>query len=158
MIKKLLLYLSVFVILIVSACESQSLPHAAGRRDDVVIIVPEDLNTYSLRKVLEKVEYYPSREEIYNVREFSPASFEQYKFWRNIIVVGSLEDDYIDDLLSDEVKNSLSGGGAVFTEEDMWVKLQSVVFITGRDREETQILIDNYGESIYQIFRDRERE
>ena len=40
----------------------------------------------------------------------------------------------------------------------MWVKFQSVVFITGRDREETQILIDNYGESIYQIFRDRERE
>ncbi len=156
MIKKLLLYLSVFGILLVSACNHRALPHSAGRRDDIVVIVPQEFNTDSLKKVLEQAEYYPTREEVYRVREFPPASFEQYKYWRNIIVIGTLQDDYIDELLSDEAKNSVSGG--VFTEEDMWVTLQSVVVIAGRDREETQMLINQYANAIYRTFRDRERE
>ncbi|MCK4321212.1 DUF4837 family protein [candidate division WOR-3 bacterium] len=157
MIKKLLLYLSVLGILIVSNCDGLSLPHSAGRRDDIIIIVEEEFNTDSLRKVLERVEYYPSREEVYRVREFPPALFNQYQYWRNLIVIGTYEDDYIDELLSDEAKSSLSTGGGILSEEDLWVRFQSVVIITGRGREETQMMINQYAGVIYQIFRDRER-
>jgi hypothetical protein len=158
MIKKLLIYLSILGILIIINCKGRSLPHSAGRRDDIVIIAPQECNTDSLKKVLERVEYYPTREEIYNVNEFTPKQINQYKFWRNLIIIGTIEDDYISDLLSEEAKKSLSGGGGVLSEEDLWVRLQSVVIITGKDIEEIQSLINQYAGVIYQIFRDRERE
>ena len=158
MIKKLLLYLSILGILIVSNCKGRSLPHSAGRRDDIVIIVPEEFNIDSLRGVLERVEYYPTREEVYRVTEFTPNLFDQYKYWRNIVVIGTLKDDYIDELLSDEAKSSLSRSGGILSEEDLWVRLQSVVIITGRDKDETEMMINKYAGVIYQLFRDRERE
>lgn len=159
MMKKLLLYLSVFAILVNSGCKGgRALPQSAGRRDDVILIVPDEIKTDSLKKVLEHSEYYPSREEVYRVSEYPPPQLSQYKYWRNIVIVGSLGDTYIDKLLSEESKRSIEEGGGLLYEEDLWVDLQSVAIIAGRDREETQKLVNQYGETIYQLFRDKERE
>ncbi|MEA1913567.1 MAG: DUF4837 family protein [candidate division WOR-3 bacterium] len=158
MTKKLILFLFIFATLIISGCNKRALPQSAGRRDAVILIAPENIQTDSLKKVLEQAKYYPSREEVYRVKEFPPSSFDQYKYWRNVIVVGTIGKDYVDNLLTEEAKESLSDYGGLFSEEDLWVKLQSIVVIVGKDAKKTQKLLNQYAETVYQIFRNKERE
>ena len=158
MIKRLIPYLCVFVNIIVSGCSEHPLPHSVGKRDDIIMIAPDEIGTDSLKKLLERVEFCPSREEVYFVREYSPFSLKQYKYWRNIIIIGWLGNEYIDNLLTEESRKAISQEGGLFAEKDLWVRLQSVVIIVGKDREETQRLVDKFGDAAYYIFRERERE
>lgn len=157
MIKKSILYLGIFVVF--SGCGRSALPHSAGRRDDVVLITPEEIQTDSLKNSLEREIFLPTREEVYRIHEYSPDLFQQYQYWRNLVIIGWLGNDYIDNILSDDVKTTIrKEGGYLFQEEDMWVKLQSIIIIVGKNREETQRMVNTYGNIIYNVFREKEKE
>lgn len=157
MTKKLIL--SLVVLLAVINCGERALPHSAGGRDDIILITPDNINTDSLINSLEKEKFYPTVEQIYEVKKYNPEDFDQYKYWRNLIVIGWLGRDYVDNLLSGTARKTIEDEGAnLFVEEDMWVKLQSVVIIAGKNQEGTQNVVNRYGDVVYDVFRNKERE
>jgi len=158
MIKKHGICLTLLVlILTINGCKRVSLPHSIGSRDSVILIAPEVFQVDSLINVLEKTQYYPSEENVFNVEIGSLSEFDRYKFWRNIVVVGNSKESYMDDLLGEEAKQELKKGAQLFLEKDLWVRLQTVVVIAGENTRETQKLLDRSSETIYRIIREEEK-
>jgi hypothetical protein len=145
------------LIIIISSCKKDSLPHSIGARDEIILVASSIFQVDSLIDVLEKVEYNPTAEKVYNVKRIDLSEFDRYKLWRNLIIVGELGESYIKDLLGEEAKEELKQGPQLFLEKDLWVRLQTVIVITGINKEETQQLLDRSEETIYKIFREEER-
>ncbi len=145
------------LILKISGCKRVSLPHSIGGRDEVILIAPDEFQADSFINQLEKVEYYPTEENVFNVKRVGLSEFDRYKLWRNVIIVGNFDESYIDDLLGEKAKEELKKEAQVFLEEDLWVRLQTAIIITGEDTEKTQQLLNRSGEAIYRILREEER-
>jgi hypothetical protein len=145
------------LILIINDCKRNSLPHSIGARDEIILIASPIFEVDSLIDILEKVEYYPTPENIYNVNSVSLSEFDRYKFWRNLVIVGNLGESYIENLLSEEAKEELKKGPQVFLEKDLWVQLQTVIVIAGINTQETQQLLNSSAETVYDVFRKEER-
>ncbi len=145
------------IIIIISSCKKDSLPHSIGARDEVILIASSVFQVDSLVNILEKVEYNPTAEKVYNVSRVSLSEFDRYKFWRNLVIVGNLGESYIENLLGEEAKEELKKGPQLFLEKDLWVRLQTVIVIAGINSEETQQLLGRSAETIYQIFREEEK-
>ncbi len=150
----------ILILLIISftGCQDKSLPHAAGNRDEVIVLVKEgDENIAKfLSPYIEKEFFLPSREVVYylNINDYSRIT--TYKLWRNLILIGypgTSVDTFLSDKAKEEAKN-----GAVFHEKDLFVKGQTVIVIYGQNRDSLKKLIDEYGETIYQILRNDEKE
>lgn len=156
---KLRYYLILLVsITTINGCKKSSLPHSIGGRDEVILIAPGGFQVDSFIRDLEKAEYYPTEEKIFNVKVVSLSEFDRYKFWRNLIVVGNSGQKYIDNLLSENAEEELKEGPQVFLEKDLWVRLQTVIVIVGKNIEETQKLLNRSGKSIYKTLRKEEKE
>jgi hypothetical protein len=145
------------LILLISGCKRNFLPHSVGARDEVILIASSVFRVDSLVNALEKVEYNPTAEEIFNVSRVGLADFDRYKFWRNLIIVGDLGESHIKDLFGEEVKEELKKGPQLFLEKDLWVRLQTVIVIAGINSEETQQLLDRSGQTVYQILKEEEK-
>jgi hypothetical protein len=124
----------------------------------VVLIAPEEFQVDSFINALEKKEYYPTEEYIFSIKKVSLSEFERYKFWRNLIVIGSTGRKYIDNILGEEAKEEIKEGAQLFFERDLWVRLQTVILLVGNDTKETQKLIDRSGKTVYDILRKEEKE
>ncbi len=159
MIRKQVVCLNLLVlILTINGCKRVSLPHSIGSRDSVILIAPESFQVDSFINALEKVEYYPTEEKILSVTLSSISDLDRYKFWRNVIIVGNSGESYIADLLGDEAKEEAKKGPQLFLEKDLWVRLQTVIVITGDNTFETQELLDRSAETVYRIIREEERD
>lgn len=142
----------------IGGCKRTSLPHSIGARDEVILIAPGEFQVDSFINTLEKKEYYPTEESIFNVKRVSLSEFDRYKFWRNLIIVGNFGQKYIDNLLGEGAKKEVEKEAQLFLENDLWVRLQTVVVISGANTEKTQELLESSSETIYQILRKEERE
>lgn len=159
MIKKLLICLNLLVlILVINGCRRSSLPHSIGSRDEVILIAPEEFQVDSFVNILEKKEYYPTEENIFNIKRVSLAEFDRYKYWRNLIVIGNTGREYINNLLGEEAREEIKGGSRLFLEKDLWVRLQTVILIVGEDTKKTQELINRSGRTVYTNLRKEEKE
>ncbi|MEJ2568230.1 MAG: hypothetical protein P8Z50_05075, partial [candidate division WOR-3 bacterium] len=108
MIEKLKYCLILLALVIkFSGCKRVSLPHSIGGRDEVILIAPDKFEVDSLINVLEKVEYYPTEENVFNVKQVDLSDFDRYKHWRNVIIVGNIDDNYMSDLLGEEAKKAV---------------------------------------------------
>jgi hypothetical protein len=139
-------------------CKRVSLPHSIGGRDEVVLIAPDKFKVDSFINVLEKVEYYPTEEKVFNVKQVDLSDFDRYKHWRNVIIVGNIDDLHISNLLGEEAKKELEKGERLFLENNLWVRLQTAVIITGINTEKTQGLLDRSAETIYSVLRKEEKQ
>lgn len=159
MIRKLK-YCLILLLLIfkIGGCKKSSLPHSIGGRDEVVLIAPVEFEVDSFTNVLEKVEYYPTAETIFNVRRVGLSDFDRYKLWRNVIIVGNYTEDYINDLLGETAKAKIEDSAQLFLEEDLWVRLQTAIIVTGSNTEKTQQLLNRSARTIYKVLREEERE
>ncbi|MBN1695480.1 DUF4837 family protein [candidate division WOR-3 bacterium] len=159
MIRKLN-YCLILLLLIfkISGCKRVSLPHSIGGRDEVILVAPDEFQVDSFINQLEKVEYYPTEENVFNVERVDLSEIDRYKLWRNVIIVGNFEESYINDLLGEEAKEELEKGAQLFLEKDLWVRLQTAVIITGMNTEETQSLLDRSTGTIYRVLREEETE
>ncbi|MEO0293803.1 MAG: DUF4837 family protein [candidate division WOR-3 bacterium] len=144
------------VVLVNSGCKRNVLPHSIGARDQIVVISSPEFVLDSLINVLEKVEYYPTAEEVYNVKKASWAEFERYKFWRNLILVGTLGSSYIREVLKEEASEKNEKEPQIFLGQDLWVRLQTVIVIAGATQDKTQKLVENAAKKIYEILREEE--
>jgi hypothetical protein len=142
----------------IGGCKRTSLPHSIGARDEVILIAPGEFQVDSFVNTLEKQEYYPTEESIFNVKRVNLSEFDRYKFWRNLIIIGNFEQKYINNLLGEEAKKEVEKEAQLFLENDLWVRLQTVVVISGMNTEETQKLLDRSSETIYKILRNEEKE
>ena len=156
--QKLILILFLSTGLSVISCSREPLPHAAGARDHVVIIIPrggEDIGSL-LTPYIEKVYFYPSREKVYVTEVVGPGKLQTYRYWRNLVMIGWLN-TYIDTLLSPEALSQVKKDGGVFHLENMYVSGQTVILIAGKDKKTVEKLIKDYGETIYLTLRKGER-
>ena len=156
---KKLKYCLILLVLIfkIDGCRKASLPHSIGARDEVILIAPSEFMIDSFVNGLEKVEYYPTAEKVFNVKRVGLSEFDRYKHWRNVIIVGNFNESYISDLLGAEAKEEL-GDGELFFEKDLWVRLQTAIIITGANTEKTQQLLNRSAETIYKVLREEEKE
>lgn len=150
--------ITILLIISFTGCQDKSLPHAAGNRDEVVVLVPEgDENIAKLlSKYIEKEFFLPSRETVYylNISDYSKIS--TYRLWRNLIMIG-YPGSTVDTFLSQNAKEEAKSG-AVFHERDLFVKGQTVIVIYGKEKDSLKSVIDEYGETIYSILREDEKE
>ena len=151
----LILLLLIFKI---NGCKKSSLPHSIGARDEVILIAPTEFIVDSFIGELERVEYYPTEEKIFNIKRVSLSDFDRYKHWRNVIIVGNFGEDYINNLLGEQAKEEIGKGAQLFLEEDLWVRLQTAIIITGASAEETQQLLNRSAGTIYRVLREKEKE
>lgn len=159
MIKKLRYCLILLALLCkVNGCKKVSLPHSIGARDEVIIIAPAEFQVDSFVNVLEKVQYYPTEENVFNVKRVGTSDFDRYRLWRNVVIVGNLNDPHINNLLGDKAKQEFEEGAQLFLERDTWVRLQTAIIITGITTEKTQQLLNRSGETIYRVLREEERD
>jgi hypothetical protein len=159
MIRKLNLCLILLVLIFkINGCKKVSLPHSIGGRDEVILIAPDEFKVDSFINQLERVEYYPTEEKVFNVKRVGISEIDRYKLWRNVIIVGNFEESYINDLLGTDAKEELKKGAQLFLEKDLWVRLQTAVIITGVSTEETQGLLNRSAATIYRVLREEERE
>jgi hypothetical protein len=159
MIRKLKYCLILLVLVLkINGCKRVSLPHSIGARDEVILIAPSEFQVDSFVSLLEKVEYYPTEENVFNVKRVSSSDFDRYKLWRNVIVVGNSGEGYINNLLGEEAKEELEKGAQLFLEEDLWVRLQTAIIITGKNTEETQQLLNRSAGTVFRALREEERE
>ncbi len=150
----------ILILLIVSfiSCQDNSLPTAAGKRDEVLVLVKEgdeDL-AFLLSPYIEKEFFLPSREIVYNLNVQDYSKIRTYRFWRNLIMIG-YPNSPVDSFLSEKAKEEGKEGG-VFHEKDLFVKGQSVIVIYGKCKDSLKPLIEEYGETIYSILRNDEKE
>ncbi len=153
-------YCLILLVLIfkINGCKKASLPHSIGARDKVILVAPSEFRVDSFINELEKVEYYPTAEKVFNVERVGLSEFDRYKLWRNVIIVGNFNESYINDLLGEKAKEELEEGAQLFLEEDLWVRLQTAIIITGMNSEKTQQLLNRSAETIYKVLREEERE
>jgi hypothetical protein len=153
-------YCLILLVLIfkISGCKRVSLPHSIGGRDEVILVAPSEFRVDSFINELEKVEYYPTEEKIFNVKRVGLSEFDRYKLWRNVVIVGNFNEKYIKDLMGEKAREKLEEGAQLFLEEDLWVRLQTAIIITGMNTEETQKLLNRSGGTIYNVLRKEERE
>jgi hypothetical protein len=159
MIRKLK-YCLILLILIfkINDCKRVSLPHSIGGRDEVILIAPGEFIVDSFIDDLERVEYYPTEEKIFNIKRVGLSEFDRYKLWRNVVIVGNFGESYINNLLGEQAKEEVEKGAQIFLEEDLWVRLQTAVIITGTNTEETQQLLDRSAGTVYRVLREEETE
>ena len=153
-------YCLILLVLAISfgGCKRVSLPHSIGGRDEVILIAPDKFNVASFIDVMEKVEYYPTEEKVFNVKQVHLSDFDRYKLWRNVIVVGNIDDEYMTNLLGEEAKKAIEKGEGLFMENNLWVRLQTAIIITGINTEKTQDILNRSAETIYEVLRKEERE
>ncbi len=153
-------YCLILLVLIfkINGCRKASLPHSIGARDEVILIAPSEFRVDSFINGLEKVEYYPTPEKVFNVKRVGLSEFDRYKHWRNVIIVGNSNESYINDLLGEKAKEELGDGAHPFLEKDLWVRLQTAIVITGATTEKTQQLLDRSIGTIYRVLREEEKE
>ena len=151
----LILLLLIFKI---NGCKKSSLPHSIGARDEVILIAPAEFIVDSFIGELERVEYYPTEEKIFNIKRVGLSDFDRYKHWRNVIIVGNLNDPHINNLLGEQAKEEIEKGAQLFLEEDLWVRLQTAIIITGASTKETQQLLNRSAGTIYRVLREEEKE
>ncbi|HHE05079.1 MAG TPA: DUF4837 family protein [candidate division WOR-3 bacterium] len=149
---------SSWIILFIIGCSgSNILPHAAGGRDMAVIIAPSgSLYGQMLKPYLAKPLYFPSKEEVYRVIISTPEALKNYRYWRNVILIG-WDGTYIDTLISPGAKKIVDAGKGLFSEQDLWVREQTVVLLAGKNKKSVKGLILKYGDTIYQILRSAEK-
>ena len=159
MIRELKYCLILLILIIeIDGCKRASLPHSIGGRDEVILIAPGEFRVDSFINVLEKVKYYPTEENVFNVKRVGLSEIDRYKLWRNVIIVGNFEEGYINSLLGEEAKGELKKGAQLFLEKDLWVRLQTAIIITGMNTEETQQLLDRSAGTVYRVLREDETE
>jgi len=159
MIRKLN-YCLILLLLIfkISGCKRVSIPHSIGGRDEVILIAPDEFQADSFINQLEKVEYYPTEENVFNVKRVGLSEIDRYKLWRNVVIVGNFEESYVNDLLGEKAKEELEKGAQLFLEKDLWVRLQTAIIVTGINTEETQQMLNRSAGTIYRVLREEERE
>lgn len=159
MIRKLSFCLILLLVIFkINGCKKVSLPHSIGGRDEVILIAPDEFRVDSFINVLEKVEYYPTEEDVFNVKRVGISELDRYKLWRNVIIVGNFKESYIKGLLGTDAKEELEKGAQLFLERDLWVRLQTAVIITGMNTKETQALLNRSAATIYRVLREEEKE
>ncbi|RKZ22368.1 hypothetical protein DRQ16_02465 [bacterium] len=152
MIKRLVACLIVF-----AACNP--LPHAAGRRDQVVVVAPDGApeKLYEVAEsLLARSLFLPSREEVFEVIRAGPRDLEHFKFWRNLLLLG-WRGTYLDTVLSDSAWGNVKTS-ELFEEKNLWINGQEVLVLAGKDEENTLKGLRKWGERIYYTIRYRERE
>lgn len=150
----------ILILLIISftGCQDKILPHAAGNRDEVVVLVMEGDEKIAkfLSPYIEKEFFLPSRELVYYLNITDYSKITTYRLWRNLILIGypgTPTDTFLSDKAKEEAKM-----GAVFHERDLFVKGQTVIVIYAQHKDSLKKIIDEYGETIYEILRSDEKE
>ncbi len=143
-------------------CSSkQTLKDPIGKFDVIMTVTSKEIyNRYlpELKKIFEKEVMTPQREKEYNIVEGEFKNIEVYKRWRNIILIGLLNDAspasqfVVKSLSKDVLKLVRINQAFMFVKNDIWAKNQTVMFIVAKNDSLLKQNLFLYGDKIYQVF------
>jgi hypothetical protein len=147
---------SLFTIL--SFCGCQRTNEAVGR-EDVIIVISEEENRESVKehlaRNLEAEEPYSlERRRQFNLEWISPENFHRFRFRKNLLLMGILEQDsLIQELLTDKAKEEvISRQAQVFEKRDAWATDQSLLIITATNQDSLISIVKTYAEVIHRFY------
>jgi len=131
-------------------------PHAVGKPTEI-IVVSEDEPYYAidslLSAVLERVIYTPTQENIFNIKKVNTQKFPNFKYRRNILILGLIGDPIIDSTLSPSaMKKALSGELYIFGAENLFISEQCVLVIVAPTIYKLNEVIESNADLIFNYF------
>jgi len=141
--------LILLMLLVVVTCAR--LTRSVGKSNDVIVIarqIEED-------KVYENIQLYnyvPQEEGIFNFIFVGDTAIEAYKNHHAILLYGSLEDEYIYDMLSKDARAATKKDTfTLFKLSNLWADGQLTVILAARDESHIARGIEKYGQLIAQV-------
>lgn len=129
---------------------SSVLPSSTGGADEIMFILPDNLNTTATKKAINQefkkiYRILPQEETSFTISkvDYSIVNSLMYRF-RNIVLMANLDQEtpilaMAKDILSDNQFESLkSGEQQTFILKNIWSKPQNVIFIFGKDADDLQ--------------------
>lgn len=141
--------LTLLMLLLIVTCAR--LTRSVGKSNDVIVIarhIEED-------KVYENIQLYnyvPQEEGIFNFIFVGDTAIEAYKNQHAILLYGSLEDEYIYDMLSKDARAATKKDTfTLFKLSNLWADGQLTVILAARDESHIARGIEKYGQLIAQV-------
>jgi len=138
------------LVLFAGGCGGPTMP-AFGETDDLVLIIDRSAGEAlrsELEAVFEAVEPWLVREPAFDVDYATPARFNDYSNWRNVILCGVWGGE-VGAIVRDRVPGvPLSGEAAMTTATDIWAGRQVVGVIVAETEEQLLELLRTRGEEL----------
>lgn len=156
MMKKYLLSLLSFFLLVFTSCDSTNKP-AKGFEDEIFVVADsveyEDFRP-ALESAFEKIIYTPQPEKLFNLKRINVSKIDNYKRMKNIILVaplnsGSYTSKYIQNVVDSLVEEKLKKEqDFVVYQKDLWAKNQLVTVLSAPTAEELESKIFRNADNI----------
>ncbi|MEO0136199.1 MAG: DUF4837 family protein [candidate division WOR-3 bacterium] len=129
----------------------RNMPVSVGKARDVVVVASE-IDSSFIKENLQIYHLVPQREP-YFVFVFAPdTSLKNVKLFHSLFLYGSLKENFIYELLSEEARNATQRDTFnLFKVQNLWAKNQTVVILATSDPEYTKPGIVKYQKMIKKI-------
>ncbi len=147
------------LFLTLSSCSSQK-KEPIGQFDVVMTLTTPDVflrYKNQLEEIFQKPIMTPQIEKEYSLIEGNWNSFETFSRWRNILVIGMLNDNsppsrlILQSLKQDAIQLIRINQAFIFVKHDLWAKNQTVMFLIAKNDSIMAENLEVYGNEMYQI-------
>lgn len=145
--KIFLTVVAIFIVILLSSCESKKF--ATGLEDEIYVVADstEYLEVYdALAQTFEIEINTPLPEKLFTLKRISPNEIGKIQRKKNIVIVaplnsGSKTSEYINSIVDDSVKKLLSNEDFYLTKYDLWARNQLVTVISANGMQELEFKI-----------------
>jgi len=151
-------------ILLFSACEKKK---SVGEENVILVVADEQVfNRYKteLENAFNRPIYTPITENHYNLLRISLQDFIPKNIYKNVIFLTDIdqvspESNYINEMLSDEIKDGIRKGDYYFVfKTDMWAKNQNVLILMDSKEAHLSTYLDQFKDKLYHTINERNLE
>ena len=141
--------LTAFMLLLIMTCAR--LTRSVGKSNDVLVIA-RHIEPDLVYENLQLYNYVPQKEGIFNFMFAGDTAIETYKNQHAILLYGSLEDEYIHDILSEDARAATKKDTfTLFKLSNLWADGQLTVILAARDESQIARGLQKYGQLIAQV-------
>lgn len=147
--KKFLVILFPFTLLLLSACDVTNKP-ARGLEDEIYVVADsaeyEELKV-ALESTFEKIIYTPQPEKLFTLKLVSPNEIEKFRTRKNIVIAAPLNSNsvasqFIQAIVDTAVKSKIfTNQMSQVMKYDLWAKNQLVILLTAPNMQELEFNI-----------------
>lgn len=154
-------FLTIYFFISFLSCTSYKPIHAAGKHTEIIVVCREQVYTEIetlLSSSLERIINTPTTEYIFSLNQVTPEKLAQFKYRRNLLIIGLIGEDYVDSVLSSgAIKQAMVGKEYVFGAADLFVSRQALLVIYAPTLEKLKTIIKNNSELLFNYFAEEVR-
>jgi hypothetical protein len=145
---------STIVIVILLSIFCAKIPPHVGKSRDVVVLATK-IDTSLIIDNLQVYNYVPQKEEIFTFLYAADTAIKNYNKFHTIYLYGSLQDDFINTLLSAEAREATKKDTfTLFRLNDLWAKGQLAIILATSENQYIEPGVKKYSKLISQILTD----